>query len=198
MEDKSCKYCGKHFELSSNLKRHIKRLHEQSEHIIKSVSCSECDYKCRDNYQLKIHMRSHSKEKPFMCNLCEFRCSKKEDCKRHISKCTGPKYICDNCGQGFKSKRLINEHMSWDIDCGNLGDQNMKQSLVKIKINNEMSVLGVNCNDMIDNTVFERQCRKTRCGVCYNCSVQSDCGQCKICQHVNTKQTKILSQSERK
>jgi len=180
-ESHKCKICKKKFYIVSNLRRHVKRIHETREPE-KKIKCSICDYRCRDNYQLKVHYRTHTKEKPFKCPHCEFRSSKKEDCTRHMKKCTGPKYQCSKCLKTFKSKYSINDHLNWDSVCGNLGDQNVQQNLVKIVINKEMSVLGVNCNELIDDNSFDKRKRKTRCGVCYNCSLELDCGECKYCQ----------------
>ena len=167
-----CSICDKKFNVTSNLKRHLQRVHGDIKEVKKSFSCSFCNYKCRDNYQLKVHNRSHTKEKPFSCNLCDFKASKKEDCTRHMKTCKGPKYKCNNCDKNFKSKKAINNHINWDKHCGSLGDHGEKQSMVKISINKDMSVLGVNCNDLIDQQVFAKRTRKTRCGVCYNCSLE--------------------------
>jgi len=180
-ESHICKICKKKFNILSNLRRHVKRVHETRESE-KKIKCCICDYRCRDNYQLKVHHRTHTREKPFKCSHCEFRSSKKEDCTRHMKKCSGPKYQCSKCDKMFKSKHSINDHLNWDSVCGNLGDQNVKQNLVKIVINKEMSVLGVNCNELIDDNSFDRRKRKTRCGVCYNCCLELDCGECKYCR----------------
>merc|ERR1719347_393500 len=159
-----------------------------------------CEYKCRDNYQLKVHMRSHTKEKPFHCVKCDFRSSKKEDCKRHMSSCKGPKYRCNNCEATFKSRSGINDHHIWDSVCGTLSSRESNepqcikaennQSVVKIIISKEVSVVGVNCNELLDKEVFVKRPRKTRCGLCFNCTSVENCGKCKVC-------TKLCSESSR-
>ena len=145
--ENKCDYCGKGFSLQSNLKRHIRRIHVSNEPVKKSVVCSVCDYKCRDNYQLTVHLRTHSKEKLFNCSYCEFISSRKEDCRRHMKKCQGPKYKCTSCGKTFKSKVAVNEHTSWDAVCGSLGEQDSSQHVVRIAISSEMSVLGRHVSD---------------------------------------------------
>ena len=81
----------------------------------------------------------------------------------------------------FRSKAAVTDHMNWDSICGNLGDQNVKQDVVKIAINKDMTVLGVNCSELIDRAVFERRQRRTRCGVCWGCGLEADCGACRVC-----------------
>ena len=132
-----CPHCNKTFSLRTNLNRHVKRLHGNNGHkeVTKPLTCSACGMRCRDNYQLKTHKRSHSKEKPFECSLCSYKSSRKEDVERHMKRCKGPKYNCGNCGQTFRSKIAVTDHMNWDANCGNLGDQNVKQDVVKIAIN---------------------------------------------------------------
>jgi len=182
-----CPLCRKTFSLRTNLTRHVKRLHgEGHKEVTKPLTCSACGMQCRDNYQLKTHERSHSKEKPFKCSLCIYKSSRKEDVERHMKRCKGPKYNCGNCGQMFRSKIAVTDHMNWDSNCGNLGDQNVKQDVVKIAINKDTLVLGVNCSELMDQAVFEKRRRKTRCGVCYGCSLEEDCGQCRACVSDNS------------
>ena len=57
-----------------------------------------------------------------------------------MKRCKGPKYNCGNCGQTFRSKIAVTGHMNWDANCGNLGDQNVKQDVVKIAINKVLNI----------------------------------------------------------
>eukprot|EP00092_Neocalanus_flemingeri_P017433 GFUD01018857.1.p1 GENE.GFUD01018857.1~~GFUD01018857.1.p1 ORF type:complete len:357 (+),score=80.60 GFUD01018857.1:36-1073(+) len=201
-----CNICAKVFSVSSNLKRHMRRIHDledaENKVVRKCKLCTLCEYKCRDNYQLKVHMRSHTKEKPFSCSQCNFKASKKEDCKRHMSTCKGPKYKCENCQAAFKSRSALNEHHIWDSVCGTLasreGDDieetvvDGDRSIVKIIISKDASVVGVNCNQLLDKEVFEKKLRRTRCGLCFNCTSTESCGRCKVCINLTKTSSKQI------
>ena len=198
-----CLICSKVFSVSSNLKRHMRRIHETENTVRKSNSCNLCEYKCRDKYQLKVHMRSHTKERPYSCSLCNFKSSKKEDCKRHMSTCKGPKFKCVNCQEAFKSRSAVNEHHIWDRVCGTLASEERDtlveetegggdKSIVKIIISKDMSVVGVNCNQLLDEEVFEKRSRRTRCGLCFNCTLTENCGKCKVCMNFSKTSSKQL------
>ena len=97
----------------------------------------------------------------------------------------------------FRSRKDINKHHVWDSVCGTLADQETEtserlhgeggttgdaKSVVKIVISREVSVVGVNCNELLDKEMFRKRARKTRCGLCYNCTSVKDCGKCKGCR----------------
>ena len=71
-----CDHCDKTFQIVSNRNRHMRRMHESQEPVTKAVPCSLCEYRCRDNYQLKVHMRSHTKDRPFPCVKCPYSSSR--------------------------------------------------------------------------------------------------------------------------
>ena len=52
---------------------------------------------------------------------------------------------------------------------------------MKIVISKNMTVVGVNCHTLLDKDIFEKRSRKTKCGLCLNCTSDVDCGQCKVC-----------------
>jgi len=150
----------------------------------KKFFCPHCEYKCRDKYQLKVHIRSHTREKPFKCPLCNFTTSKMEDCRRHQLKCKGPKYKCPNCEETFKSKIAINKHYMWDKTCGTLAQKDVSDldSVVRIDLSQDVSVLGLNCKELLSDEVFEKKARRQKCGVCFSCHADQNCGDCSACK----------------
>ena len=155
-----CKFCGKVFSVASNLNRHVRRVHEgPNSPVEKNVTCEECDLSFRDNHQLKVHQRTHSQEKPFSCSLCSFKAARKGDVVRHMKRCNGPKYKCNNCQKEFKSKKDVNHHHVWDPVCGTFGDEPSQKQFVKIAVSSELSVIGVNCQELIDENILEKRAR---------------------------------------
>lgn len=155
-----CKYCSKVFSVTSNLNRHVRRVHEKPNCAVeKNVTCTKCQLSFRDNYQLRVHSRTHSREKPYSCSLCSFTAGRKGDVVRHMKRCSGPKYQCNNCQKEFKSKKDVNRHHIWDSVCGTFGEEPNEKKFVKIAVSSELSVIGVNCQELIDENILEKRAR---------------------------------------
>jgi KRAB domain-containing zinc finger protein len=120
----SCSICNKVFTTISNRNRHMKSHNidkEQNTNISDKFKCLICDKRMRDNYQLKLHIRTHTKEKPFQCNECQISFGRSGDLKRHKTKCDGKiKNHCTTCNQVFRNRQLHNDHVLWDAKCGKL------------------------------------------------------------------------------
>jgi hypothetical protein len=62
VEKLQCIKCFKSFDTTPSLKVHIKTVHMD----LKSFECKECGKKVRDQFNLQVHMRSHSN----LCSTC--------------------------------------------------------------------------------------------------------------------------------
>ena len=74
-------------------------------------SCSQCDYKCNQKSQLKIHSLKHSGEKPFQCDTCTYATTNKSNLSRHILLHTGElPYSCSQCDYKCNQKIRMKVH----------------------------------------------------------------------------------------
>merc|ERR1712080_383722 len=48
------------------------------------LSCHQCGYKTRDQFNLNRHMNHHLKIKKYACSICEFKSFDNRDLKNHI------------------------------------------------------------------------------------------------------------------
>ena len=105
-----CSHCDFFFEKESNLKRHIRKVHEQKrEHF-----CSECDGSFLDIRLLKAHIATvHEGKNHHKCKICNITLSTEVILKRHI-KTVHEKvrpHKCPKCDYAASIKAHIKKHL---------------------------------------------------------------------------------------
>ena len=197
-----CNLCQKAFKVDSNLRRHRRSVHEKQSK--KSAECHFCDYKCRDQFQLAIHLRKHTRERSFPCDLCSRLFASRADALRHRRSCTTTalRNNCPMCSLPFHNIQLLNRHYLWDAQCGRLRHLNIDPvpadaSLEIFRLQTEDSdndIVGARLrpptsgfsDDVVDISSavgnHRRSCRlvpvsqrRVKCGVCISCSRSRKC-----------------------
>ncbi|XP_058830509.1 zinc finger protein 93-like [Topomyia yanbarensis] len=105
-----CTVCQKSYKTKYILQTHRARVHgiEKS----KRFRCDQCDACFYKSSQLKDHRETHVK---LECHICQQVLSTKTALRKHLSRIheiTSENFICDSCGKGFRSKSLLNCHIS--------------------------------------------------------------------------------------
>ena len=83
-----------------------------------------------------------------------------EDLRRHEVACRGSRHPCPRCGQGFRSRAGLDRHSVWGEGCGALG-QGREGRAVRLDLG-KVAVVGVGCEDLLDEQVFTQAARKRR------------------------------------
>ncbi|KAF2896470.1 hypothetical protein ILUMI_09705, partial [Ignelater luminosus] len=78
-DDKRCMKCNFIPKNKSQLRRHLKEVHD-----IKLYKCDYCEYRTSDKAYLTTHLVSHAGQKPFECDSCNFKTAKKYLLNRHL------------------------------------------------------------------------------------------------------------------
>ncbi|XP_043936926.1 flt3-interacting zinc finger protein 1-like [Protopterus annectens] len=108
-----CEICENRFSLRSNLRRHLRKLHqigvkkspvsqnaeEQTESQEPLHNCNVCDESFDSHEGLRKHYRSHVREKPFECPNCEKEFNSASLLERH--KMTHTAFQCAVCTENF-------------------------------------------------------------------------------------------------
>lgn len=78
----------------------------------KDLQCHVCDYKARDNYQLKEHVRyHHDKIFDHVCKICGSKAINNSALKMHVKSLhLNVKYPCDKCTLEFRNPSILSHH----------------------------------------------------------------------------------------
>ncbi|GAB6024389.1 hypothetical protein CHUAL_009555 [Chamberlinius hualienensis] len=78
-KDIRCDICQERFSQTSNLRNHIRVVHEK----INKFNCTECSRAFANQYNLVNHLRTHSGDQPFKCPKCAANFNVKSNLNRH-------------------------------------------------------------------------------------------------------------------
>ncbi|KAJ3327955.1 PR domain zinc finger protein 13 [Blyttiomyces sp. JEL0837] len=87
----------------------------------KHLPCNVCSKVFTRNYNLQIHMLSHTGERNHVCEFCSTPFARVHDLRRHI-RCLHSyekPYVCsfDGCDEAFPRADALSRHMKVDHDC---------------------------------------------------------------------------------
>lgn len=108
-----CSICSKSFDnisyvSTSQLWRHISRIHLKSKH---SFTCTVCDKVFKQAFNYHLHMLIHLGEQPERCRFCTKSFRTKPSLRKHELIHTGEKpHVCDMCQASFKTKDELKQH----------------------------------------------------------------------------------------
>lgn len=102
-----CDICGRQFNDTGNLKRHIECTHGGK----RKWTCFVCGKSVRERTTLKEHMRIHSGEKPHLCSICGQSFRHGSSYRLHLRVHHDDKrYECDECGKTFIRHDHLTKH----------------------------------------------------------------------------------------
>lgn len=106
-----CGHCQKFFSLKSNLKMHIKAVHDSN----KDYRCEKCGYQTNRKDGYDKHLLVHESGIRFWCKMCNlgFDCManlKQHDKENHEVGADGKKFECKKCGTRFGQKPTLEKH----------------------------------------------------------------------------------------
>ena len=71
----------------------VKILKKNTDNVIKSYKCNQCDFASANASSLRTHFKTHSGEKPNKCIQCNYASSYASDLRRHLKTHSGEKVI---------------------------------------------------------------------------------------------------------
>ncbi|KAM4642734.1 zinc finger and BTB domain-containing protein 41 [Discoglossus pictus] len=102
-----CDICGRQFNDTGNLKRHIEYTHGGK----RKWTCFICGKSVRERTTLKEHLRIHSGEKPHLCSICGQNFRHGSSYRLHLRVHHDDKrYECNDCGKSFIRHDHLTKH----------------------------------------------------------------------------------------
>lgn len=128
-----CRVCAKLFSTKEELRLHIKTAHEETDSLTCGVckkkftslrdldahrpehygyQCDTCGKKFQKLIKLREHVHSHTGNYPYYCDFCRKGFLHTHALETHLltHETNRPIYICDVCGQQFKTKTILLKH----------------------------------------------------------------------------------------
>ena len=108
-----CVQCGKLFANNTDMRNHIKAVHDK----IRDVICDICAKGFPSKSALNIHRMGHTGEKNFPCHICGQSYKTKHYLIIHTRLHTGEKpHCCEECGKAFADPSALKNHQKQHLD----------------------------------------------------------------------------------
>ena len=76
-----------------------------------TLFCQQCDYSCKQSWQLTIHVRTKHEGERHNCSQCDKKYTHKQDLNKHIkAEHEGRRFKCDLCNFEAKTKTEVKGH----------------------------------------------------------------------------------------
>ena len=152
---KSCRLCGRQFNLLSNLIKHMATHSTERPH-----SCKICSKKYKTKESFKYHMFRHSGKKMHCCSICKKRFYTKQLLTSHIAVHSGSKaHACNVCGSAFSHKSNLTTHLK-------------KHSQIKMERDSQKLYFCSECNKQLNSKQGLTQHMVSHTGIkAYKCEI---------------------------
>ena len=91
---------------------HVEIRKKNTDNIIKSNKCNQCDYASSQTGHLRTHLKTHSGEKSNKCNQCDYACSDPSSFRRHLKQHSGEKSNkCNQCDYASSRAGHLRQHL---------------------------------------------------------------------------------------
>ena len=108
-----CVQCGKLFTNNTDMKNHVKAVHDK----IRDIICDICAKGFPSKSALNIHRMGHTGEKNFPCHICGQSYKTKHYLIIHTRLHTGEKpHCCEECGKAFADPSALKNHQKQHLD----------------------------------------------------------------------------------